>query len=973
MWKLYTVVFLLLATTGKAQLLTNSPDFPKETDAGVVITLDATKGNQGLKDYNPNDIYIHIGCITSLSTSPGDWKYVKFTWATTNPDAKAVSIGSNKFTYTLTGADMRAFYGITNGAEKILKISCVFRSGDGNRVQRNTDGSDMYVTVYDATLQTRITNPLRQPTYVPSPEPITKIIGDNVSIQAKSNQTANLKLFFNGTQVASLNGTTITANPAITAAGNQRIIAEAETGGTPKRDTIDFFVASSTVIEPLPAGLVDGINYEAGGTALSLVLYAPLKTSATVIGDFNNWTQSSAYQMKQTPDGSRFWLRITGLTPGTEYGYQYLIDGTLKVADYNTEKILDPNDDRFISAVTYPGLKPYPTGLTTGNVSVLQTNKPTYTWSSGTFTRPDKKNLMVYELLLRDFLNQRDWKTLNDTLTYLKRLGVNAIELMPFNEFEGNSSWGYNTSFYFAPDKAYGPENDLRRFIDSCHKKGIAVIMDMTLNHSFGQSPMVQMYWDGANNRPAANSPWFNPVAKHAYNVGYDINHESQATKDFVDRVTDHWLTKYRIDGFRWDLAKGFTQKQTCDANGANCDENAMAAYDAGRVAILKRIYDKTQTQSPGSYCILELFAQQQEEQEYSNYGMMMWGNNNYNFNEATMGYLPGSNFQGVVHNSGQHGFSQPHLVGYAESHDEERLNYKNLTFGNSNNAAHNVKSLPVALKRLEMSAAFLLSVPGPKMIWQFAELGYDKSIFMCTDGTVPTPYPDNTSCKLSEKPTIWNYQAVPERKALYNAYSKLFAMRNMSNLITAWKTSNISYDFVGSFKRLQVTDDSLKLTVIGNFDVNAASGTVTFQNAGTWYSYMTGTTRTATGGAETITLQPGEYYVYSNRDLNNNAATPVINPANLLTNMKVQIYPNPVMSNSTIAFNLPESGKVNISIISQTGQAMANIYSGYKTKGAHNLKLNSGGFTTTSLPKGNYHIRFEVNGKRRIDKFLVL
>ena len=57
---------------------------------------------------------------------------------------------------------------------------------------------------------------------------------------------------------------------------------------------------------------------------------------------------------------------------------------------------------------------------------------------------------------------------------------------MPFNEFEGNDSWGYNPDFYFAPDKYYGPKNTLKEFIDSCHSKGIAVIMDIALNHSFG-------------------------------------------------------------------------------------------------------------------------------------------------------------------------------------------------------------------------------------------------------------------------------------------------------------------------------------------------------------------------------------------------------------------------------------------------------------------------------------------------------
>jgi 1,4-alpha-glucan branching enzyme len=965
--KYYIIVMLLLLTiSAKTQLLSSLPEFAKETDAGVVITVDATKGNQGLKDYNPTDVYVHIGCITNLSSSGSDWKYSKFAWATTDVNAKAVSLGNNKWSYTLTGADMRAFYGIATSTEKIQKIAILFRSGDGNKVQRNTDGSDMYVSVYEPGLQVKLTQPFRQPKYVPVAEPITKVVGDNISFEAKSNTAANLKLFFNGAQVATQNNaTSISATSPITTAGSQRIIVEADNA---KRDTIDFFVNGASVIAELPAGLVDGINYETDATTATLVLYAPLKNNCFVLGDFNNWTQSSAYQMKQTPDGNRFWIKLTGLTAGTEYAYQYLIDGNIKVADYNTEKVLDPNYDRFISTSTYPNLKPYPTGLTTGNVSVLQTNKPAYNWSAGNFARPDKKNLIIYELLVRDFLAKSDWQTLNDTLTYLKKLGINAIELLPFNEFEGNVSWGYNTSYYFAPDKAYGTENELKRFIDSCHKKGIAVIMDIALNHSFGQSPMVQMYWDGANNRPAANSPWFNPVAKHAYNVGYDINHESQATKDFVDRVTNHWLTKYKIDGFRWDLAKGFTQKQTCDSNGANCNENAFAAYDATRVAILKRIYDKTQAQSAGSYCILELFAQPQEEQEYSNYGMMMWGNNNFNYMEAAMGYLPNSNFQGIAHNSASHGFAQPHLVGYAESHDEERLNYKNITFGNSTNPSHNVKNISVALKRAELAAAFLLTVPGPKMIWQFAELGYDKSIFMCTSGVVPQPYPKD-SCKLDSKPTLWNYQTEPERKALYNAYSKILAMRNMPNLATAFKTNNITTDLGGAFKKIQVTDDSLKLTVLGNFDVVATTGSVTFQNAGTWYSYMDGSTRTATGAAENIQLQPGEYHIYTNRNLNNTTPTAIINLSNnILKDTKVTIYPNPVTSSSVANINLSESGNVTVSILSQTGQLISNLYTGYKTKGIHTIKLN-----IEKIQKGNYHIRTIVNGKRRIDKFLVL
>ena len=61
---------------------------------------------------------------------------------------------------------------------------------------------------------------------------------------------------------------------------------------------------------------------------------------------------------------------------------------------------------------------------------------------------------------------------------------------MPFNEFEGNNSWGYNPDFFLAPDKYYGTKNSLKEFIDSCHSKGIAVIMDIALNHATGLMPV---------------------------------------------------------------------------------------------------------------------------------------------------------------------------------------------------------------------------------------------------------------------------------------------------------------------------------------------------------------------------------------------------------------------------------------------------------------------------------------------------
>jgi hypothetical protein len=952
------ITCLLLSLTGSAQLLSWSPSFIQEASPTIEITCDATKGNQGLKDYTPiTDVYVHIGCITTASTSSSDWKYSKFTWGTTNTAANAPQISANKWKYTITGG-LRAYFGITNPSEKILKIAILFRSGTGARVQRNTDGSDMYISVYEPGLNIRIDNPLKQPTFNVQPEFVNWAVGNNVSITANASETASLKLFYNGSQISTATAATqISGAQNIAAGGTQQIIAEAVSGSVTKRDTLSFFVAPPSVVQDPPAGLKEGINYEAGDTSVTLLFYAPLKSSVAVIGDFNNWTENVNFQLKKSVNGNLFWTRITGLTPGAEYAYQYVIDGNLKVADYNTEKVLDPWNDQYITAATYPNLKPYPVGKTSGIVSIIQTAKPQYTWTATNYTRPDKKNLTIYELLVRDFIAAQNWNTLRDSLSYLKRLGINTVQLMPINEFEGNNSWGYNPSYYFAPDKAYGTENALKAFIDTCHKMGMAVVIDMALNHSFGQSPMVQMYWDAAAGKPATNSPWFNPDARHPFNVGYDFNHETQASRDFVDRVVEHWLVKYKIDGFRWDLSKGFTQ-----VNNPN-NVGAWGNYDASRIAIWKRIYDKMQAAAPGTYCILEHFAANNEEIELANYGMLLWGNSNHNFNQATMGFNSESNFQSGIHTN--RGWTNPHLITYQESHDEERLMYKNVQFGNSN-VSYNVKDVNTALKRNEMATAFWALIPGPKMLWQFGETGYDFSINHCENNTI------SNDCRTNPKPIKWDYYSNANRRALYDVYSAMLRLKITPTYSSTFTTSNVTWSLGSGFKWMILNEPGLRVLVMGNFDIQAQTGSVTFPVAGTWYSYLTGTTFTATGSSQSLLLQPGEYYVYTDRNVSGTVVTPIININNNLGNTKLKLYPNPANQLSVIEYELMESGKINIAVMDFNGKKVANLFSGFKAKGKHQLQLNSNGLNVKKLSSGMYLLETTINGKRNVQKFII-
>ena len=856
MKKIYLFFFLILFSFQSfSQLLSWAPDFIQEGSTPVVITMDATKGNQGLLNYAPfTDVYVHIGVITNLSTSSSDWKYVPFTWGTTNPLAQATSLGSNKWSYTITGG-LRTYFGITNPAETILKIAILFRNGSGSLKEANADGSDMYVPVYDNTLHARIDDPFRQPTYTPVLEPVTKNLGDNVPIVAKASIAGStIQVYFNGNLLSTVTGTKDSTNATIAASGAQTIIEKVTNGAATSSDTISFFVTASNVIASLPAGITDGINYYPSPDSVTFVLYAPYKNHVIIKGDFNNW---SGNQMNKTPDGLRYWITLKGLTSGTRYSYQYDIDDSLQLADYNAELVLDKNADPYIPAGNFPGLPTFPSQAAGTITAVFQTGQIPYAWTDGSFVKPDKKNLIIYELLVRDFVAKQSWNTLADTLNYLKKLGINAIEVMPFNNFEGASSWGYNSNFFFAPDKVYGTPDALRHFVDVCHQNKIAVIMDLAMDDVSGSSPLVQMYFNANTNTPTQINPWVDSVPNipSSIVVGWQFNHTSPANIALRNRVYANWINKYHIDGFRFDLAGGYTQTNY-NTNG----QDWQNTFDQGRVNTWDSIYAALQSIKPNTYCILESFVNYTEQKHYTDNGMMTWGNGgneNYNFNQATMGYNTGWDFSGGIYTSS--GLAQPGLVTYQESHDEERLMYKNVMYGNSS-GSYNVKDTATGLIRNAMAASFWAMMPGPKMLWQFGELGYGYSINTCTDLTV------NNSCRTSPKPIHWDYLQNANRLALHNVYSKLLNLKNNPAYFTTFSTGTVNKDLSGPIKWMNVSSPALQVMVYGDFDVIQQTGAISFPSTGTWYNLFTETDTIVTSTtSQSVTLTPGQYYVYVN------------------------------------------------------------------------------------------------------------
>lgn len=873
------VLHLACILSLEGQMISTSPFLPVMGQP-LKIYFNSSYKDQGTLQNFTGDLYAHTGVTISGTT----WKHVIGTWAINTSQPKLKYLGN--YIYELDISDIAAFYSLSAG-ETAQQICLVLRNSDGSKQSK----PDIFIDVYSSGLFAKF--------ILPEKSSFVTKLNRTIPVKAAATYADSISLYINNVFIKSgktndLVTDTITTNQY----GEFWVKAVAWKKPSHSADSFYYYVRKPVVIEELPSGMKDGINYT-GDNSVTLVLHAPYKDNVFAVGDFTGWIACEKGYMKRTPDAERYWIEISGLEAGKEYRFQYLVDSALSIAEPYSEKVLDPWNDQYITGDTYPDLIHYPKDTASGIVSVLRTAQAPYVWDVDDFNPPEKSKLIIYELLIRDFIEKHDFKTLTDTLHYLDNLGINAVELMPVNEFEGNLSWGYNPSFYFAPDKYYGPANDMKVFIDSCHARGIAVIMDIVLNHAMGQSPFVQLYLDYYGTDQIymkLSNPWFNVSSPNTvYKWGADFNHQSIATQHLVDRITEYWLEEYKIDGFRFDFTKGFT-----NTSGEG------TTYDASRISVLKRMADKIWSVSPEAYIILEHFAENTEEKELSDYGMMLWGNINYNYCEAAMGYT--SDLTNVSYTA--RGWNKPNLVSYMESHDEERLMYKTLTFG-SVSGSYNTKDLQTALKRMELNALFFLTVPGPKMIWQFGELGYDVSI--------------DQNGRTGEKPIKWDYLSDAKRLKLYRFYKVLNILRTTESVFQAGTTFTWSLSL--TTKRMQLISDDNKAIVLGNFGLTSTNINPSFPVAGKWYEYFSGDSVTISNINGTILFEPGEYRLYSTKRMPSfKLLLDIEEHAGMQKEKYISAYPNPSSDGFNFIVNNSIPGPASISVFDISGRIIRII-----------------------------------------------
>lgn len=923
-----------------------------EENQAITLTFQGNTINESTWGIAGNALYLWAWSYDLNDTNSLDCP-TNGTWTSSNETNRLTyNAGNDTYTITLTPT---TFYSRTGIGRMGFLIKA--KNGTGDKKSQ-----DIYTEV--GVFQANLISPAQNSTTILNS-------GSNLAISANNtNGAANYVLLANGLQINSFSGSTYTYNDTnITTNKNYEL--RITQGSVTYSRKFSVIINPGTLSQAIPSGLVDGINYHTGDpTRATLVLSAPGKDFVYVAGTFNNYNPSTAHAMKKDPVSGKFWLELTGLTAGQIENYQYwVVDTTpianspsaVKTADPFSTLVLSPYDDPWTPSSTYPNIPAYPVGQER-EVTVLQTGQVPYSWTNTSFTKPKKEDLIIYEVLVRDFDSDRNYQDLINKIDYFKKLKINAIQLMPVMEFEGNESWGYNTSFHMALDKHYGTSAKLKEFIDLCHSNGIAIILDVALNHAFGRNPMNRMWMkdpdgDGWGD-PSAENPYFNEFPRHSYNVGSDFNHTQSLTKAYTKRVIKHWIEEFKIDGFRWDLTKGFTQ---------NCigSESCTNAYQQDRVDILKEYADYSWSLDPTHYVIFEHLGTDAEEQQWANYrvtgepdgiakGVMLWGKMSDEYATLTKGYT--ANINRVGHAS--RGFTAKRLIGYAESHDEERTMYKNITEGNT--SGHNARNLNIALMRMQAMGAMHLLVPGPKMIWHFGELGHDNSIYTCTDTSVNTEA-DATAgnCKLATKPQPqWtnNWPQNTNRASLYTLWAKLNTLKTNEPVFEG--NYSISPNADNYKQRLYIWEDAIPSTslknvvVLANFNVTDQNITPDFPYTGNWYNLIDNSVINVTNTSAQITIPAGEFRIYGNQpaqSLSNNE----FNLSNTIT-----LYPNPTKDD----FQLSD-GVEKVEIYSLTGQ-LIKTFKGNSTAEDR--------FAITDLNKGIYLVKITNNRNQQGIKKLI-
>jgi 1,4-alpha-glucan branching enzyme len=260
-------------------------------------------------------------------------------------------------------------------------------------------------------------------------------------------------------------------------------------------------------------------------------VWAPHAEAVAVTGTFDEWA-GDKHQLERE-EGGHWYGEVEGAAPGDEYQYVITTDG-------EQFHRVDPRARAVTNSV--------------GNAIIYDANA--FDWKGDSFATPNHNELVIYETHIGSFAAEEgdpgDITTMASRLGYLKSLGINAIELMPVAEFAGDYSWGYNPAHPFAVESTYGGPDRLKAFVREAHRNGIAVIVDVVLNH-FGPSDLSLWQFDGASDNGKGGIYFYQDDRSHTPWGDTRPDYGREEVRQYCRDNALMWIEEYHMDGLRFD------------------------------------------------------------------------------------------------------------------------------------------------------------------------------------------------------------------------------------------------------------------------------------------------------------------------------------------------------------------------------------------------------------------------------------
>lgn len=695
-----------------------------------------------------------------------------------------------------------------------------------------------------------------------------------------------------------------------------------------KNDKGDSIVYQNSVFEiqllPMPGYAKHGVTPSSGasGDSTTFRLRVPGKSFVVlrIAPSGQAVATASPRVMRKDPSTDNWWLNVK-LDANTEYEYLYELD--------NGQMVTDPYG-RYVGT--------YGTKFSTGAYGLAADN---FVWTATDYQRPPLNKIAIYELNVGEFGGgyynlgggQSGFANVTSLLSHFKSLGINAIELMPVNDYgsvgKSGFSWGYDLNSYFAIEPAYGTPLELKTLINEAHKLGIAVIIDVVYNHQNDTGPLWKMLPDEAAN------PYFKLNSDMRYNEDglaffKDMDHWTSETQEMVFENLKMWIDEYKVDGFRYDYTQGIGWNTSEPTKGILGWANKVDTLYQGKIYQIAE-------HLPGSPALI-----------YHS-GMTGGWHDAFRdkiFDESRFKNVPLADFQNFVLGLSEFGGndtpSSPSSYGgrtepvnASVTHDEQSLIYEMTNF----------QSVPLneAILRDKLYSTFAFTSVGIPMIWQGQEMSASRGWTS-----------DNQ--KLSYRPLEWSLLNQQRGQDQFKYHQTLIKQRVMNpalyqGALALTQQFGVEKTFVYGF------DDAAtgsQVMVVANLSgSNQSLSNVQWFGAGTWYDVFD-QSQYVTAGSSVPNFSVNAYTarVFSNKNNNQLGITSVAPvrsgvPAEFSLS---QNYPNPFNPATSISYSIPVSGHVTLKVYDMLGREVMTLADDMHSAGSYSVRFEAG-----SLSSGMY------------------